>query len=53
MGQACYIQDKGHSHPCKTLKLPYYSCHKIIRIMLLYEHSGQAHNYTRHSVLED
>jgi len=21
--------------------------------MLLYEHSGQAHNYTRHSVLED
>lgn len=47
MGQACYTHDKGHSHPYKRLKLPYYSYHKIIRIMPLCEHTGQAHNYTR------
>ena len=52
MGQAYYIHDKGHSHPYKTLKLPYDLYHKIIRIMPLCEHTGQAHNYTRHSVFE-
>ena len=52
MGQACYIHDKGHSHPYKMLKLPYYSYHKIIKIMPLCEHTGQAHNYIWHSVLE-
>ena len=40
------------SHPYKTLKLPYYSYHETIRIMPLCEHTGQAHNYTCHSVLE-
>lgn len=44
------IHDKGHSHPYKTLKFPYY--HKIIRIMPLCEHTGQANKYTPHSVFK-